>query len=281
MIYDEGFELSFDDLRLFAFSKYQRAESGEFQSVCGQTLVGWWKNEVTSERGCYKGFRVEEQHAASQNTAQAHVVQPDEDVINFAQDGVNVRRDSRDHERIVERLNLVQKSWTAAVPEEFRDFSIAEMNGRAGTRRSREPAGAPGARGYSFLQTSSQYDRYAHYARQDVTDLPKEFSWAEQINEPIQQKDCGSCYAVATMEMLSARIRINYDDPIQLSPQASLDCNYYNQGCDGGYGYLVSKYYTENVLITEQCYPYKAANGQCQQSKCEHSAKAYKVSDYK
>jgi cathepsin C len=56
--------------------------------------------------------------------------------------------------------------------------------------------------------------------------------------------------------MISSRINIKYNEPIHLSSQESLDCNYYNQGCDGGYGYLVSKYYTENELVTEECYPY-------------------------
>ena len=44
--------------------------------------------------------------------------------------------------------------------------------------------------------------------------------------------------------MLEARIHKKYNDKILLSAQESIDCNYYNQGCDGGYGFLVSKYYT-------------------------------------
>lgn len=41
------------------------------------------------------------------------------------------------------------------------------------------------------------------------------------------------------MEMLSARLKKKGEN-VFLSVQHSLDCNYYNQGCDGGYGYLVN-----------------------------------------
>jgi len=51
---------------------------------------------------------------------------------------------------------------------------------------------------------------------------------------------------------------------VNLSPQYSVDCNYYNQGCDGGYPYLVEKFFTENYLVSEQDYPYNARTGHCQ-----------------
>lgn len=42
MIYDEGFELTASSLKFFAFNKYQRTQNFAYESVCGQTLVGWW-----------------------------------------------------------------------------------------------------------------------------------------------------------------------------------------------------------------------------------------------
>lgn len=64
------------------------------------------------------------------------------------------------------------------------------------------------------------------------------------------------------MAMLSARLRIQGED-VTLSPQYSLDCNYYNQGCDGGYPFLVEKFSQEFFLATELQYPYQASNGIC------------------
>jgi len=65
------------------------------------------------------------------------------------------------------------------------------------------------------------------------------------------------------MEMLSIRLKMKGEN-VNLSPQYSVDCNYYNQGCDGGYPYLVEKFFTENYLVSEQDYPYNARTGHCQ-----------------
>lgn len=64
------------------------------------------------------------------------------------------------------------------------------------------------------------------------------------------------------MEMLSARLKKNGEN-VDLSPQYSVDCNYYNQGCDGGYPFLVEKFFNENFLATEEQYPYKAITKHC------------------
>ena len=52
MIYDEGFELSIGDYTMFTFSKYF-PEGRDYKSDCGNSLVGWYNNKHTMERGCY------------------------------------------------------------------------------------------------------------------------------------------------------------------------------------------------------------------------------------
>lgn len=64
--------------------------------------------------------------------------------------------------------------------------------------------------------------------------------------------------------MLEARIRIKYKDLILkyfgdfknfgLSYQHVVDCSVYNQGCDGGYSVLVSKFAQEYDLLPNSCY---------------------------
>ena len=51
----------------------------------------------------------------------------------------------------------------------------------------------------------------------DVSDLPKQFSWKHVLDTPREQKDCGSCYIFATLEMLQARLQILYDEEVRLS----------------------------------------------------------------
>ena len=67
-----------------------------------------------------------------------------------------------------------------------------------------------------------------------------------------EQKDCGSCYAVATLAMLEARYFIKNKEKLKLSVQQVLDCSVQNQGCDGGYPYLVEKFGEEFHLIEDK-----------------------------
>jgi hypothetical protein len=58
MVYDEGFEIIHDSVSYFAFSKYERnAETKTISSYCGETLIGWYINKRTWERGCYKAVK--------------------------------------------------------------------------------------------------------------------------------------------------------------------------------------------------------------------------------
>ena len=47
------------------------------------------------------------------------------------------------------------------------------------------------------------------------------------------------------MGMLEARLKIKENENVLLSIQHPLDCGVYNQGCDGGYPYLVEKFASE------------------------------------
>ena len=81
--------------------------------------------------------------------------------------------------------------------------------------------------------------------------------------------------------MLTARLRIQGHD-VLLSPQQTVDCNSYNQGCDGGYPFLVEKFGTENYLVTEKSYPYVAKTQKCKQHEAiEEAHTLYGVRDYK
>jgi hypothetical protein len=100
--------------------------------------------------------------------------------------------------------------------------------------------------------------------------LPKEFSWQKNQGknwlEPVMdQGDCGSCYAVSTMRMLSARHKIaqnNTQEP-PWSITFPLFCNEYTQGCSGGYGFLMSKWSQDVGLVPAECAKYNTA-GKCQ-----------------
>jgi|Transcript_112411 cathepsin C len=100
--------------------------------------------------------------------------------------------------------------------------------------------------------------------------LPKEFDWRKarggrNFLEPVMdQADCGSCYAVSTMRMLTARHKIetNNTNAEPWSISFPLHCGEYTQGCKGGYGFLVSKWSEDVGLIPASCSPYNTS-GTC------------------
>jgi cathepsin C len=64
---------------------------------------------------------------------------------------------------------------------------------------------------------------------------------------------------MATLSMLEARLRKKTNNKIKekLSVQHVLSCSVYNQGCQGGYAYLVLKFGKEIELLPEKCMKYK------------------------
>jgi cathepsin C len=58
MVYDEGFEIKYSKIKYFAFSKYTPKSHADAVSSCGETLVGWYNNLASNERGCYKAVKV-------------------------------------------------------------------------------------------------------------------------------------------------------------------------------------------------------------------------------
>jgi cathepsin C len=96
---------------------------------------------------------------------------------------------------------------------------------------------------------------------------------------------------MATISMLEARFKIKYQDLLKeklkkkadnfkLSVRHVLKCSYYNQGCDGGYSYLVSKFFKEFELYPEQCF---SDDSNCKQKECsdpEFKNLKFTVDDY-
>ncbi|GAW79227.1 dipeptidyl aminopeptidase 3 [Plasmodium gonderi] len=79
------------------------------------------------------------------------------------------------------------------------------------------------------------------------------------IDEAIDQKGCGSCYANSAALIINSRVRIKYNyikniDLLSFSNKQLVVCDFFNQGCNGGYIYLSLKYAYENYLFTNKCF---------------------------
>merc|ERR1740115_420850 len=153
------------------------------------------------------------------------------------------------------------------------------MNRFAGVRRQRPMAanstGSHKANSApSFLSLSS---------KREITS--SSFDWRKHegknwLTPVVTQGDCGSCYTISTVHMLTARNRIHSgstDEP-SFSVSFPLYCSEYNQGCDGGYGFLQSKWTEDVGLIPESCAPFSTGGDSCKITPgCDLGHKRYRA----
>lgn len=101
--------------------------------------------------------------------------------------------------------------------------------------------------------------------------LPKALDWTDARGgqtflEPVaNQGACGSCWAVAGMRMITARHKIATGNPeaVPFSISFPLYCSEFNQGCEGGYGYLIGKWSKDVGLIPATCATYTDSGSKC------------------
>lgn len=138
----------------------------------------------------------------------------------------------------------------------------------------------------SDLATSNKLDleTYETTAKEkhgelDIVDLPKEFTWGDPFNNNAREYDvlnqlrCGSCYIASLLYTFKRRIEIgltkklgkeflqDFDD--NLSIQSVLSCSFYDQGCHGGYPFLVAKQGQLQGVPLDSCMPYTANEEKC------------------
>lgn len=101
--------------------------------------------------------------------------------------------------------------------------------------------------------------------------LPKSVDWREHgaVNHVKDQGQCGSCWAFSTVATIEAINQIVTGNMTSLSEQELVDCDRaVDQGCNGGLMDNAFEFIIENGgLDTEEDYPYKGVDGQCDLSR--------------
>jgi len=257
-------------------------------SHCEETQVGWYSTADGSRFGCWYGVKA----PGSVPTVPVHR----EDHTSLASTKKATVVSALEHQREADRLNLIQTSWRAAVPSSrFLGKTVAEMNVLAGIKRSlkraelRDQVALQRSVG-SFLQGSSRASLEAQatrYLKNVESRLPTDFSWhnnsGRNFLEPVMdQGQCGSCYAVSAARMLTARhkVAVNNTKEPPFSISYPLFCSEYNQGCNGGYGFLLAKWSEEIGLLPASCMRYRSFGEVCPPLTCDVSKlnKRYRAS---
>jgi cathepsin C len=278
MIYDEGFEVKAAGATFFAFSRYDLFQKDGHKvniSHCGETMVGWYHNDARNSWGCFVGAKVTQGQGHTMMLASFVPGAPQKSL------GYDMPLDYGWHSNVASRLNMLQTGWKATVYHKFVGKTPRELNKMMGIRRTTPISAMVGANANkkhaSFLALSSttttnglkrrEYDRDLQRVEES---LPDSLDWrthnSQNFLEPVMdQGDCGSCYVVSTMRMLSARnkIRLAQPDALPFSISFPLYCSEYNQGCDGGYAFLTSKWSEDVGLIPATCARY-TSSGQCE-----------------
>ena len=317
MIYDEGFIINFGTKTFFNYFYYCDDKAPRKHiSVCDKTMKGWYSNpdpQDHSNWGCWFGYKdyVPTEGPKEDKPTEApgfKWVQPTTEFLetgsskltSFIETKTEEKR-YEDQTEFVEMLNQSQSTWTAGINSNFKGMTFAQVNEKSGIKKTKErerpasPAFVQTSRTFTDSECESLKSKYSFDLRnfkdtkiQDISThcLPEEWDWTN-INgisyvPPIsEQGDCGSCYIMSVVEMLTARLQIqsNNEHKPQLSPQYVVSCNFYTEGCDGGYPTLVNKFISEFDLVTESCFPFTATNQSCK-NVCASSSEVYSVSDY-
>lgn len=215
---------------------------------------------------------------------------------SFTKEKLSLSSSFTDHLKIIQRLNQHPANlWTASLHPAFQFLSISELNRMAGrVHHSQKMSTSKKEKKFTKKKIARIEDEVSNQdvltekknsnsinkiKTENVDDLPRDFTWRKYLSEPGEQGSCGSCYAISTLKMLEARLRIHSNISTELSTEYAVQCSYYNQGCEGGYSVLISKFGMENYLVDKSCKVKKSKEGQCDITHCNETPK-FKIKDY-
>lgn len=289
MVYDEGFEVQVDDMKFFAFSKYEPknaqidtkkdGEVKDYNSLCDATMIGWFKHTNKAGYGCWRGSKVPADTVLLEmsNHHNATSLKFHSTVSKIEQ--IPMDKMFKQDTALIEMVNSDStSSWKATKHNKFSDRPLKQMMSMLGRRQ------------FKKARNSAKALKDKRNDKEKYGDLPTAWDWRDvdgvnYVDKVVDQGFCGSCYAMATVSSMTSRFRVatgEVDHPL-LSAQNILGCSRTNQGCDGGYPYLAAKYGEDVGFVAESCDTYK--DDDVQQGTCTNDQQCaqtrYFAKDYK
>ncbi|KAL4472444.1 hypothetical protein ABPG74_018393 [Tetrahymena malaccensis] len=125
------------------------------------------------------------------------------------------------------------------------------------------------------------FESYIQSTSDSQLQIPKQ--WDIRINgpgymQPVQnQGGCGSCWAFTVVSTIENLYSIKYNKNFTLSEQQLIDCDHFNNGCNGGWFTSAYRYVQENGLALFSRYPYIGDKKNCLKSQV---GELYKINGY-
>ena len=103
-------------------------------------------------------------------------------------------------------------------------------------------------------------DMYPELKEYDLDNIPTAFDWRPRgaVTGVKNQKYCGSCWSFSTAQDIEGTHFLATGNLTSYSEAQLVDCDTYNDGCDGGWPFAAMQYIVKTGgILTAEAYPYK------------------------
>jgi len=184
--------------------------------------------------------------------------------------------------------NIIKSEQDKLVQNEM--IKSTNLNSLSNQIKKPEPLVKQREKNSNLVKDFKEVSKYLNSDLKDIDEesLPLKWDWTDvggknYVPSPRKQGACGSCYSFSSISSLESRLRIMTDlaDSTTFSVQHVISCNFYTQGCSGGYAILVGKFLSEFEILPESCFSYDAVETECNKRCDNNNAKRrYYVSNY-
>ena len=198
---------------------------------------------------------------------------------------------------LVEYVNTNKFTWKAQINPRFSGLSLAELKQDASVGPTHQRILAQTnahsvesvdeeklLRNVDFLKVWTEAKQYWNTSIEDFNEkeLPASWDWRNisgyDFTTPVRdQGGCGSCYTISFITSLESRVKILTGKTQILSPQFMLNCNFFNEGCNGGWPILNGLFAESFWIPLESCAKYDAQTVKHTCSDFSHCEKAVSV----
>lgn len=248
-------------------------EPKNYLSICYETLAGWWEDRRSGEKGCFKAYK--EENDTIRGNYRRHTF------LNrfFFKKSDDFIENNRNVNDLIEEINDKNMIWKAGIDKSFENLSLNQLREKLHGKKRIFGMKNVNKKKNHFFDLKKQSTTTQYNADDEIIkSLPKNFDLSNLISNVHRQK-CGNCYLQSTVSMYEARIKYKLGEDLELSRSFYHHCDYYNQGCGGGYTHPLNRFTREFGLIEKNCFSYNSFFKQnC--SEVNQCSKNYTISDY-